>query len=125
MQDDTIYLLLLPQLAISLTSWAQIVLSINQYKGCCKFRYTDLWGLLLLTHGSFVRWIATVATRTSASFQFIAAIVGATIGWTSFVVIFNGDFVLPTRQQTWSLAMSLIVTMLWEMNNRILFTMNN
>lgn len=125
MQDNALYLLLLPQLAISLTSWAQIVLSINRYKGCCNFRYTDVWGLLLLTHGAFVRWIAALATRTaSVSFQIVAALIAATIGWTSFVVIFNEDFVLPTRQQTWSLLMSLVVTILWELNNRLLFTLN-
>lgn len=123
MQGDG-YILLLPQLGISLTSWAQMVLSMNRYKGCCRFRLSDLWGLVLLVHAGFVRWIATLATRSDTLlFQISASVIAAILGWVSFVVIFNGDFLLPTRQQTLSLVMSLVVTMLWEINNRILFHM--
>lgn len=119
---ENVYLLLLPQLAISVVSWAQIILSINKFKGACSFRETDVWGLLILIHGAFMRWIATLATRTSPIwFQMTAALVAAAIGWTSFVVIFNEDFLLPTRQQTLSLVMSLVVTVLWETNNRMLY----
>ncbi len=121
---DSSYVLFAPQLAISLTSWIQIVFAINKYNGVCKFRTTDLWGLLLLTHSAFVRWIASLATRTSSlHFQIAAALIAATIGWTSFIIIFNESFVLPTRQQTWSLLMSLLVTLLWELNNRLLFSL--
>ena len=56
----------------------------------------------------------------SLTFQLTAACVGATLGWTSFVVIYNQDFLLPTKQQTWSLLMSLVVTVLWELHNRVL-----
>lgn len=121
MDGSTLILLLLPQLAIGLVSWAQIIFVQNRFKGCCVFQYTDLWGLLLLIHGSFVRWIAALATYSrSLTFQLTAACVGATLGWTSFVVIYNQDFLLPTKQQTWSLLMSLVVTVLWELHNRVL-----
>lgn len=122
--EDVLYFLLIPQFCISLTTWAQIVLSINRFNGCLGFQRTDLWGLLLLMQAAFLRWIATLAiATTSFAFQFTASVTASTLGWASFVIIFNEDFVLPTRQQTWSLLMSLFVTILWEMNNRFFYAM--
>ena len=115
------YAILIPQMLISLISWIQLILSMNRYRGVCMFKRTDLWGLLLFIHGGFVRWIATLAIRVSSlPFQVFTAMVGATMSWTSFVIVFNEGFRLPSRQQIWALIMSLIVTSLWEVNNRMI-----
>lgn len=122
--DETVYLVLLPQLAISLLSWAQIVLAINRYRGLCRFTAIEMWSLLLFLHSGFVRWIAALAIRSSSvMFQVSASCVGAILGWASFVVVFNEDFLLPTRQQTWALMITLMITALWEVNNRLIFSL--
>lgn len=120
--DVGAYWILLPQMGISIVSWGQLLLSMNRYRGACSFTRNDLWALLLFVHGGFVRWIAALSLRTSSvTFQLTAAFLGAAIGWASFVIVFNEDFTLPTRQQTWALLLSLVITGLWEANNRLLF----
>jgi len=121
MARDDVFLILIPQVAISLLSWVQIVLSINRFDGVLEIGRINLWGLLLFLYTAFLRWIATLALRTELfHFQWLAALLAATIAWVGFVVIFNGDFFIPTRQQALSLLASLAITMLWEVNNRML-----
>lgn len=120
----TVYWVLVPQFGISVVSWAQLVLSMNRFRGMTQFSTTDLWALLLIVHGGFVRWIAALAVKTSSlEFQFLAALIAATLGWISFVVVFNEGFRLPSRQQRYSLAASIVVTGLWEVSNRMVFEM--
>ncbi len=117
---------LLPQIGISIVSWLQLVFSMNRYRGVLAFTVTDMWALLLFLHGGFVRWIAALSVRTmNLEFQLMVSLIGAALGWASFVVVFNGGFVLPTRQQSVALLMSLIITALWEVNNRLIFHMKD
>ena len=89
-----VYVILLPQLGISIVSWIQLILSMNRYRGLCKFTRHDMWALLLFLHGGFVRWIAALAIRTSSlAFQIAAAFVGTAMGWASFIVVFNDNVV--------------------------------
>ena len=115
------YLLLIPQFLISLVSWLQLILSINRFRGFYQVSRNDIWSLLVFLHAAFVRWIAALAVvGSSVRFQIFAAYVSAVLGWISFVVVFNEGFLLPSRQQVIALAMSLVITTLWEINNRIL-----
>lgn len=116
---DDVYWILVPQMLISLASWAQLVLSMNRFR-VDNFPRSDLWALVILLHSGFVRWVAALAVQTSTlAFQMLVAFVAAALGWTSFVIIFNEGFLLPTRQQTAALGMSLLVTTMWEVNNRV------
>jgi len=116
--------LLVPQFLIGLVSWIQLLLSMNRYRGAMRFTRTELWALLLFLHGGFVRWIAALAVLTSSlGFQIFVALVGVTLGWASFVVVFNEGFTLPSRQQTWALGMSLVIAGLWEVNGRLLINL--
>lgn len=115
MTEAVVYLILLPQ---------TVVLAVNMYKSVLQLNHTDLWCLLFLLHAGFVRWIATLAVRSSSvSFQALASIIAAILCWLAFVVFFNKDFVLPTRQQTWALVMSIAVTALWEISTRMQFSL--
>lgn len=115
------YVILVPQMLISLVSWLQLLLSINRYRGPLHFRRIDLWALLIFLHAGIVRWVAALSTQSSTlRFQLLAAYVGATLGWISFVIIFNESLLLPTRQQMWSLVLVLIISSLWEVNNRLI-----
>ena len=52
-------------------------------------------------------------------FQLVVAYVASTLTWISFVIVFNETFELPSSQQWWSLFMTLAVTSLWEVSNRM------
>jgi hypothetical protein len=116
-------LVLLPQLGISILAWVQLVLSMNRYRGIHKLTRTDVWAFMLFLHSAFVRWIAALSIRSHIVYQLSSSLIAATLSWTSFVVVYNEDFVLPTRQQAWALLMSLAITGLWELNNRIVFNL--
>lgn len=116
--------ILVPQLCISVVSWIQLVFSMNRFRGFHRFTTMDMWALLLFIHSGFVRWIAALAVKTSSvEFQITAALVSSTLGWISFVVVFNECFSFPSRQQRYSLFLSIIATGLWEVSNRLVFEM--
>lgn len=113
-------LILLPHMGISVVSWIQLLLSMNRYRGVRHFSRADLWALLLFLHGGLVRWVSAMSMATeNPRFQILSAAVGTTLGWVSFVVIFNAGFVFPSRQQWLAFVMSLIITTLWEVSNRL------
>lgn len=112
--------ILLPQMLISVVSWIQLILSINRFRGMFRFSRVDIWALLLFLHGGLVRWVAAQSlTNGTLRFQILSALVGALLSWISFVVVFNAGFILPSYQQFWALVMSLLITSLWEVSNRL------
>ena len=58
--------------------------------------------------------LPSVRDEVSLLFQLSSALLAAGMGWGAFVLVFNNGFVLPSAQQTSALAMSLLVTALWE-----------
>jgi len=121
MTSQSDFLMLLPQVAISAVTWAQLVLSMNHVRDRRVAR-ADVWACLVSLHAGVVRWVAAMSTRSSPfGVQLVFAGAGATLGWTCFVIIFNRGFVLASRQQLFALVMSLLVTVFWETHNRILF----
>lgn len=116
-----ISVILLPHLGIAVLSWAQILFSINRYRGVNKLTRADLWSLLIFLHSAFVRWIGAIAIRASPTYQILSSTIGATLAWISFVLIFNQDVLLPTIQQTWALGFALVLNLLWELSNRLAF----
>lgn len=124
MPSSAVYVLLAPQFAISLLSWVQLTLSLNRYEGVRALTVQDMWALLVFAEAGLVRWVAVLSMRSATfAFQIVVGIVGATLGWTSFVIVFNRGFVLPTRQQVVALGMSVVITVLWEVNNRLYLEM--
>jgi hypothetical protein len=92
----------------------------NRYRSVLRFSRADVWALLLFLHGGLVRWVAALSLKGgSLSFQILSALVGALMSWIAFVVVFNTGFVLPSYQQLWALVMSLLITALWEVSNRL------
>jgi hypothetical protein len=115
------YVVLIPQIGISIVSWLQLVLSMNRYRGVSKCHRIDLWSLVLFLHAGFVRWIARLAlVSQAAEIQMAAALTASAIAWVAFVLVFNDGFHLPSRQQWIALLMTLLVTLLWEVHNRML-----
>lgn len=110
----------LPHVTISVVSWLQLLFSMNRYRGMLHFSSVDLWSLLLFLHSGVVRWVSALAAKTSSfSFQIWSASVATVITWTAFVIVFNGGFVIPTRQQWMSMVFSLVVAGMWEVSYRL------
>ena len=120
--NDDLYWVIVPQMAISILTWLQIVLSMNLYGGVWEIEPSQMWGFLLLVHAAIMRWIASIAIRSSSPYyQLGAATIGSALGWEAFVVIFNHGFHLPTRQQGFALVMSVLITLAWEINHRLVY----
>ena len=116
------YLVFLPQLLISVTAWLQLILSLNRFTSIYNFTRIDLFGLVLFLLGGVVRWVAALAVRThSFAFQLFCAGLGNLIRSTAFVIVYNCALILPTRQQIVALILSVIITLLWEIQTRMIF----
>ena len=111
-----------PQVAISVVSWLYLVLSMNRYRGVFNFRRVDLWSFLIYVHAGFIRWVAALALyKKDVAMQIVSSLLGSTLAWVSFVIVFNDAFLVPSYQQWVALVMSLVVTALWEVQNRLVF----
>jgi hypothetical protein len=116
------YVILIPQICISMVSWGQYIFSINRYRGVMNLTTSDLVSFIVLMNSALVRWVATLAVRSeNVVFQMVSAFLGSTLGWTSFILVYNEDFLVPTKQQMVALLLSLTITMLWEINSRLVY----
>lgn len=116
------YVLLIPQVCISAVSWGQYIFSVNRYRGAMNLTTSDLVSFIVLMNSALVRWVATLAVRSdNVTFQMLSAFIGSTLGWAAFVLVYNEDFLIPTRQQMMALLLSLTITMLWEINGRLVY----
>lgn len=120
------YLILLPQAGIGILSWVQIILSMNRYQGIAHLKPIELLALTLFNISAAVRWVGSLALRTrSFEYQITAAVMGSILTWTAFVLIFNARLALPSRQQWGALIMTLVLTVLWEINGRLVFDIDD
>ena len=116
------YVILIPQICISMVSWGQYIFSVNRYRGVMNLTTSDLVSFIVLMNSALVRWVATLAVRSeNVVFQMVSAFLGSTLGWTSFILVYNEDFLVPTKQQMVALLLSLTITMLWEINSRLVY----
>ena len=70
----------------------------------------SFWGKLTDVCASSVVWLSPHCRRAWVA-ESIEVFHGA--------YVFNEGFSAPSRQQWWALAMSAVVTSLWEINNRL------
>lgn len=113
--------LLLVHVGIGVGTWSQVVLSLNRYTGFGRMPTLYAWALLVNLNAAVQRWLASIAVvHASLAMQMSAALLAATLAWTAFCLVFNAGFYVPTRQQLFSLLISLCITSLWELSNRLL-----
>jgi hypothetical protein len=116
------FVVMIPQTLIALISWFQLILSLNKFTSIRAFSTVDFYGLILFMLGGILRWIAALAVRNySIEFQVCSAALGTLIKSTAFIIIFNCSFQLPTVQQFIALLLSVVITSLWEIQNRLVF----
>ena len=114
-------LIFLPQMLIALVTWLHVVVSLPRRSA--RIKSMSLW---LLFFSAVVRYVAALSLyHVYLTLQFAAAICGATLNWIGYIIILNDDVMLPSGLQALSLLNCVIVTMLWEVSNYILFTSLN
>jgi hypothetical protein len=117
---------IVPQVFISIISWAQLILSLNRFTSVRNFTRIDIFGLFLFLLGGGLRWISALAVRThSLPFQICCAALGTLIKTTAFIIIYNCEMTLPTKQQVIALLLSAVITSLWEVQTRLVFSLDD
>lgn len=115
---DSLTLVFLPQVLIAVVTWLQVVVSLPSRSAGIK-----LMSLWLLFFSAVVRYVAALSLyHVYLALQFSAAICGAALNWIGYILLLNDEVMLPSGVQTLSLLNSVIVTMLWEVSNYIVFT---
>lgn len=113
-------LLLLPHVAIGLCWWLAHILALNRFHKMRVFSTAERLALALHLGAGLVRTTASLGTRFgSFHVQVSAALVGTTMSWAAFVLIYNDKVVLPSRQQLHAAGFDLVRACLWETINRM------
>lgn len=121
MSSNVHYILIFPQLAIVVITWIQTIFSLNRYKSILKFSPPELTGFLLFLISGTNKWVAALATKkNSFAFQLTSSLVGTLLYSSGFVIIYNNNFSLASKQQWFSILLSAVVTICWEYQGRIL-----
>ena len=118
------YYLLLPQIAIVFISWIQLIFSLNRFRGILKFTSPELSAFYLFIISGACKWVAALSIRTNSfGFQLSSSLIGTALYGAAFVILYNNEFGLPTRQQNIGLVLSLITSSLWEIQHRMVWEM--
>lgn len=113
-------LVLLPAFSIALLNWGYNILILDRYRGLCKFRRIELYALFVACIGGFAAWIGELSLKQENMFAIgIAASCFRTFtSWVVLVIIVNEDVFL-SRQQLISLMFKVVITVLWEIQHRL------
>lgn len=122
--ENVQYYLLLPQVAIVFISWIQLIFSLNRFRGFLKFTSPELSAFYLFIISGACKWVAALSIRTNSfGFQVSSSLVGTSLYGAAFVVLYNNEFGLPSKQQSVGLVLSLVTSTLWEIQHRMVWEM--
>lgn len=118
------YYLLLPQVAIVFISWIQLIFSLNRFRGFLNFTSPELSSFYLFIISGACKWVAALSIKTNSfGFQLSSSLVGTSLYGAAFVVLYNNEFGLPSKQQSIGLVLSLVTSTLWEVQHRMVWEM--
>lgn len=107
-------LLALVSLSIAFLGWLQVLLSMNLLQKM-RISRTRLSTLVLYGFSALSYCVSAIAImENNFVLQFVGSVCGAVLVWIAFISIFHGQYVPPTRQQTWSLVQIILLTLLWD-----------
>lgn len=100
---------------IALMTWFRNMLSMNMFhkEKRNKARYFAL--ILYLLAGTCFLASSLAVMQQDSLIQFTSSFAGSIIGWKGFVVVFEGSYRLPTKQQLAALLQILILSGFWEL----------
>ena len=101
-------------LLIAFITWFRNMLSMNMFQEN-NITKTRVYALVLyILSGSCFVASSIAVMQQLPSIQFICSFLASVIGWQAFVIIFEGSYKLPTKQQLAALLQILILSGLWE-----------
>jgi hypothetical protein len=102
-------------ITIATVTWIRNMLSMNMFKRETRnrMRYSAL--LLYGLAGMCFISSSLGVMQQSSLIQFAASFVGSIVGWQAFLIIYEGDYRIPTAQQIGALVQILILSALWEL----------
>lgn len=107
---------------IALVTWFRNMLSMNMFERD-KLNYSRRLALVLYMLAGMCFFASSIAVmEKNSAIQFAASFIGSIIGWKAFVIIFEGIYKFPTRQQVAALIQILLLSGLWELR---IFLMNS
>jgi type IV secretory pathway TraG/TraD family ATPase VirD4 len=117
------HLVMLPAFSIAFLGWAYNMLILDRFRGSCRFRRIELFALFVASTGGFAAWIGELALKSEDMFALgVAASCFRTFAnWIVLVIIVNEDVFL-SRQQLLSLTFKVVITVLWEIQHRLVIT---
>ena len=123
MSNNNGMLALLPVFAIAISTWFSRIFVLDRFIGLCKFNKVELYGLFLSLLGGIGGWIATLSTKHSdaIALQIVSSVYRSFINWLTLVLIINEQFTV-SKQQLYSLVFSLFITVMWEIQNRLILS---
>ena len=106
--------LLAVAIVIAFITWFRNMLSMNLFNQEQKNSSRRLALLLYFMAGACF-FASSIAVMEQNSFiQFMSSFVGSVIGWKAFIVVFEGVYKVPTKQQLAALLQILVLSGLWE-----------
>lgn len=114
---------ILPAFFIAALNWIYAIFVLNRYRGVCAFSKAELIAFLLFYIGGFAAWIAELCILEDglSALQIIASLYRTFVNWFGFVLIVN-ERLHVTPQQCGSLAFVLVISVLWDVQHRIVLT---
>ena len=110
----------LPAFFIACLNWVYAIFVLNRFAGITRFSKAELTALLLYVLGGFAAWIAEMCILDDnlTALQIISSLYRTSVNWFAFVLIVN-ERLYVTRQQYGSLAIVIVISLLWELQHRI------
>ena len=129
MTDDVnplYYWAFLPQIGISTIGWFSTILSLNRFRcRISEYSLPEKIAFVLYMIASLTRVVAGGATvRKNFPMQLTAGILGSLLTFAAFIMIYNNNLELPSKQQIQSILLVMITTGLWEIHARIFMAIN-
>jgi hypothetical protein len=114
-----LWLGLLPAFSIAILNWTRFIFILNKFKGYIP--KSQVVAFILFMFGGYAAWIAELSIMQSnlAALQFVASMYRTFVNWLGIVFIVN-DTLLITRQQVGSLLFVCIISLLWEVQHRLM-----
>ena len=116
-------LAMLPAFSIALLGWAYNILILDRFRGICRFRRIEIYALFVALTGGFAAWIGALSLKSENMFALgiVASCFRTFTNWIVLVLIVNEDVFL-SRQQLLSLTFKFVITVLWEIQHRLVIT---
>ena len=121
--NDRDKLAFLPVFTIAFLNWGYNILILDRYKGIRKFRNIELYALFVSILGGCGAWISSMSIREEnlVALQITSSVFRSFTSWFTLVIIVNEDFYL-SKQQILSLVFRTFITVLWEIQNRLILS---